>query len=572
MKTLYSILKKVILLCVSVLIFFLAHPNNIFINGIGFLGFFIYLPVLFLVEKSSIKTVLLWGGAYGAFAYGLFAFWLKNFHPLTLYIICIVYFLIFALVFFILKVIQKSFSTYFWFFSCIFLCAFEYLKTLGFCGFSYGVSAYTQWKNLYLIQICQIVGVFGLNFLIIFPSSLIFGVYINHKNRNKIDLDNQINENRKKNFHITDFITNEQIRKKLSWKKYYICASIWLFFMCISYCFGFYTIHNHKKNADKHDYVNVVAVQNNEDPWKNGLIEYSKNIKNLKNLTEETFDFYDKIDFVIWPETAVVPPVLTHYQGGKDKKRQEVIQSLLEFIDDKRAVFVIGNSYEQKNLTGKFDRYNSVFVFEPKKNVIPPQPDIYSKIHLVPFTEYFPYKENFPRFYKKLLNGDTQMWKNGSAYKVFCNKNLHFSTPVCFEDTFGDDCRKFVKNGARCFFNLSNDAWSKSIVCQTQHLSMAVFRSVENKVPTVRSTSSGQTCIINEYGKVIAQAPAFCESYVIGKIPLLQDFNLSVYSRFGDYVGKIEVFLILLILIIKLFSVIMRKSFKQIIRKKIYGN
>ena len=101
---------------------------------------------------------------------------------------------------------------------------------------------------------------------------------------------------------------------------------------------------------------------------------------------------------------------------------------------------------------------------------------------------------------------------------------------------------------------------------------MAVFRSVENKVPTVRSTSSGQTCIINEYGKVIAQAPAFCESYVIGKIPLLQDFNLSVYSRFGDYVGKIEVFLILLILIIKLFSVIMRKSFKQIIRKKLYGN
>ena len=71
--------------------------------------------------------------------------------------------------------------------------------------------------------------------------------------------------------------------------------------MCISYIFGFYTINNHKKNAQNYNYVNVVAVQNNEDPWKNGLAEYSKNIKNLKNLTEETFDFYDKIDFVIWP-------------------------------------------------------------------------------------------------------------------------------------------------------------------------------------------------------------------------------------------------------------------------------
>ena len=31
-----------------------------------------------------------------------------------------------------LKVIQKSFHTYFWLISCIFLCAFEYLKTLGY--------------------------------------------------------------------------------------------------------------------------------------------------------------------------------------------------------------------------------------------------------------------------------------------------------------------------------------------------------------------------------------------------------------------------------------------------------
>ena len=512
------------------------------------------------MEESSLKTVFLWGGLYGAFSYGLFAFWLKNFHPLTLYIICIVYFFIFALVFFILKVIKNSFRTYFCFFSCVFLCAFEYLKTLGFCGFSYGVSAYTQWKNIYFIQICQIVGVFGLNILIIFPSCLIFGVYINYINR--ISFEKQIIQ-KQTNSYLNDFLKNEKKKNIFAWKKYYVGALVWLVLMCFSYCFGFYTIQNHKKNVANHDYVNIVAIQNNEDPWKNGLVEYSKNIKNLEKLTEETIDYYKQIDFVIWPETAVVPSIMTHYQGGKDKKRKEVIKSLLEFIDDRNVIFVIGNSYEQRNPTGKIDRYNSVFVFEPKRNVIPPKPEMYSKIHLVPFTEYFPYKEKFPSFYKKLLNGDTQMWEKGKEYKVFYNKNLYFSTPVCFEDTFGDDCRRFVKNGARAFFNLSNDAWSKSFVCQKQHLSMAVFRCVENKVPTVRSTSSGQTCIINEYGKIIAQAPAFCESYVIGRIPVLKDFKISVYSRFGDYAGKIEVILILLILIIKLFSVIITKVIKN---------
>ena len=74
MKTIFSILNKVLLLIISVLVFFLSHPNPLFENGLGFFGYFIYLPVLVLVEKSSLKTVFLWGGFYGALSYGLFAF------------------------------------------------------------------------------------------------------------------------------------------------------------------------------------------------------------------------------------------------------------------------------------------------------------------------------------------------------------------------------------------------------------------------------------------------------------------------------------------------------------------
>ena len=83
MKNFLSVFQKLLLLIISVLIFFLAHPNPVFADGLGFLGYFIYLPVFFLIDKSSLKNVFLWGGFYGAFSYGLFAFWLKNFHPLT---------------------------------------------------------------------------------------------------------------------------------------------------------------------------------------------------------------------------------------------------------------------------------------------------------------------------------------------------------------------------------------------------------------------------------------------------------------------------------------------------------
>lgn len=552
-----SFIHKLILLFAAVFSFFIANPNTVIKDGIFIFGFLIYLPVLFLVHFSTIKEAWIWGGLYGLFSYGLYAFWLKNFHPLTLYIVCILYFIILAFVFLCLKYIEKIFQKYCWFVQFVFLCAYEYLKTTGFCGFSYGVTAYTQWKNIYLIQICQLVGVFGLNLLVIFPSALLFGFFTNLKKRKSIIFEEK--ENGKT--HIQNFVKSENSYKDLSFKPFFYSASVWIFLMVFSYVFGICCVKSEKKYKD---YVTVAAIQNNENPWKNGINEYTKNIKSLINLSQETLEFYDKIDFIVWPETAVVPSIMYHYNNEKDERRNKIIKYLLDFIEENDCVFVIGNAHEVKNqMEGNVERYNSVFVFESKNNVIPPEPGIYSKIHLVPFTEYFPYKHKFPKFYKMLLNGDVNMWEKGDEYTVFTYKNLFFSTPVCFEDTFGDDCRKFVKNGARCFMNLSNDAWSKSEICQKQHEAMAVFRCVENKIPAVRSTSSGQTCIINENGKIIAEAPSFCESYVIGKIPVFKDnFKVSIYTKYGDYAGKIEVLFCMILLIIQTIHVIIMKTRK----------
>ena len=64
---------------------------------------------------------------------------------------------------------------------------YEYLKTLGFIGFSYGVTAYTQWKYSYLIQICDVVGIFGLNLIVLFPSAFIFSVISKSRKKSKIE-------------------------------------------------------------------------------------------------------------------------------------------------------------------------------------------------------------------------------------------------------------------------------------------------------------------------------------------------------------------------------------------------
>ena len=150
------------------------------------------------------------------------------------------------------------------------------------------------------------------------------------------------------------------------------------------------------------------------------------------------------------------------------------------------------------------------------------------------------------------------MWEKGDEYTVFDYRGLRFSTPICFEDTFSSICRQMVMNGSRCFFNLSNDSWSKSIACQRQHLSMAVFRCVENRVPAVRSTASGVTCIINQYGLIEKRAPEFCQAYVIGKVPLVSEDNKTLFTRTGDVAGIAEAALGVFILLMQSFIVIIK--------------
>lgn len=522
-----SLLTNLIFLIISVSVFVLANPNPLIKDGIFILGFFSYWPVLILVNRTSIKNVCLYGGVYGSLSYGIYAYWLHSFHPLGIAVVCIYYFILLAVVFLGLKVIDLLFKEHGWLLQWLLICSYEYLKTLGFAGFSYGVTAYTQWKNIYFIQFCNIFGVFGLNLIVIFLSCWVY-----------------------------NFFGRELKSKKVK----YISLGLWGITIVSAYTYGF-IFSNTKESGET---VKVLAVQNNEDPWKNGIDEYSRNIQRLKVLTDEAFELNPDIDIVVWPETAVVPSIMYQYYQGKDPKRYKVINSLLSYMDSRKCAFVIGNAHEVDSKRGVKERYNSAFVFEAEQNVYPPNPDVYSKRHLVPFTETFPYKKYFPGLYSKLLNGDTHMWEPGKDYTVFETKGLNYSTPICFEDTFGEDCRHFVLNGARCFLNLSNDGWSKSLTCQNQHMAMAVFRSVENGVPTIRSTSTGQTCHIDKNGRVIGMAPAFCETYLVGNVPVLnQNFKTSIYTRYGDIAGKVTVCLCIVLLIIQIFIVIIKKLTKH---------
>ena len=531
------------LLFLSAVLFALPNPGFIFSDGLPVFAWFAYIPVYILIHRVSLKTAWLYGFFYGVTAYILYVSWLVIFSPVGSIAIEAEHGVMLLITFELIKAAGLLFPVHGWIVEWLISCAYEYAKTKGFAGFSYGVTAYTQWQNTVLIQCTDILGVWGLSALILFVSAWCANVISETLRSASDDTCKKIS-------------AHTFMQSALN---HWISAAVW------ALCFIFVIVYGVCVQKDYSSYpsVQVAACQNNTDPWIGGISAYKRDVNTLMSLSDQALASDPAVKLVVWPETAVVPSVLRHYRQRPDQERFELIKSFLEYVDSKSAVFVTGNDHAVDTGNGDTDDYNSVLVFTPKKNTLPPEPEIYRKIHLVPFTEFFPWPRQFPGLYQALLNGDTHLWSPGSEITVFHCEGLTFATPVCFEDTFGDGCRDMYRAGARAFVNLSNDAWSKSLACQNQHLAMAVFRCVENRVPAVRSTASGQTCILDPNGKIVKMAKPFTQTWITGSVPVIpENAEQTLYVRIGDVLGKLFVFVSAAVLLAGILLKIYNKACK----------
>ncbi|MDR1748256.1 MAG: apolipoprotein N-acyltransferase [Spirochaetaceae bacterium] len=497
------------LLALGIILFTLPQPNLLSVRALPFLAYFACIPVFILVRRVSWKTVWLYGILYGVGAYCFFTSWLATYHPMGLLLIAFLYGFQLMIAFPLLKGAAALFPRYGWLVQWLVWCGYEYVKTLGFAGFNYGLLGYSQWRYLPIIQIASVTGIWGVSALVAWPSGWFAGGL------------------------------SQGFRAFPSWaRKHLTSAVVWCAVFVGVLVFGFLSPVDYSGDSG----FTVALIQNNTDPWQaNGVTEYRRDLASLMRLSDEALASRDDIDLVVWPETAFVPRIEWHYRYRTNREYYELVEQLLHYLDSAPIPFVLGNDdglmgYDAYGEYGAID-YNAVLLFKPGENVIPPAPERYRKMHLVPFTESFPYKKQFPWLYQMLLDADTHLWEIGHDPEVFTVGDLSFSSPICFEDTFGYIARRFVNNGAQAIINISNDAWSKSLACQYQHLSMAVYRSVENRIPSVRATASGQTSIVDPNGRVVTMAEPFTETWLTGTIPVRNMNRKTVYTRYGDFLG-----------------------------------
>lgn len=541
----YTLPFEILLTIISAVIYAFAFPSFINSEGFAFLSFFSLIPMIYAVNKTRWGYTPLLGLIFGITYFGIFNYWLSTFHQLAIFIGPGVKGLQLMFFFPLLKASYKIPKKYKAISQSFGYVLYSYIVQKGFLAYSYGSLASATLNLPIISQLASLTGMWGISFLLFLPQSFIANYFIESKCKKTIN-----------NF----------------FKENIYSISIYLIIFFGVFVYGVHSF-NYWRYKTPDDFVKIATVQHNADTWEGGYSRYKSNFEILSELTEESMQL--KPDLVMWSETAFVPSVAWHTKYPSNKRTSQLVDEFVEFGKQLEVPLITGNvegvlkegANQPFDENGNWNRddYNTIILFADGKLI-----DTYRKQHLVPFTEYFPYGDIFPKFYQFLKDHDYKWWLPSNVSKTFSFNGIDFSTSICFEDIFSDISRKFVINGSTLLLNLSNDSWSKSIAAEMQHMQLGAFRAIENRKSVVRSTNSGMTCLITAWGEVIEPITPFTTDYRVYNVPIYNNTkeNLSFYTKHGDYFVYIAFLFTIFNITINLFKKRKHKKVNKKIKKQ----
>jgi apolipoprotein N-acyltransferase len=145
--------------------------------------------------------------------------------------------------------------------------------------------------------------------------------------------------------------------------------------------------------------------------------------------------------------------------------------------------------------------YNSAFLMAKGGQVLAR----YDKILLVPLGERIPLVD--PEWAKSQMVGMAHNFAGTAPERfVLADPAIVLGPLICYEDVFPALARAVAgqPGGVEAFVNLTNDTWFGATAEPARHLALAQFRSVEHRIPTLRSVNSGPSSLVDHAGRVVA--------------------------------------------------------------------
>ena len=214
------------------------------------------------------------------------------------------------------------------------------------------------------------------------------------------------------------------------------------------------------------------------------------------------------------------------------------MNQITEIITKHNTSIIIGTPRKQS------DRYfNSAVMLQNNKTII------YNKNHLMPFGEYWPFKNIF-----KLLKLDNIIpgseFSKGKTITLFELTPFKIGTAICLETTTPQLYRKYTQQGATILVSLVNNGWFKTSSIADRQRQMLQIRAIENGRYILQASNMGYTCVIAPNGSIMNQIDQFNQT------SLNTQLNINIintpYILFGDFIIGLSLIFILLGVIRKL--------------------
>jgi apolipoprotein N-acyltransferase len=227
---------------------------------------------------------------------------------------------------------------------------------------------------------------------------------------------------------------------------------------------------------------------------------------------------------VVWPETAV--PAFF-------QRDPQVRPAVLDVARRARVDLIFGAPSAENRpprTPGGEPRvvlFNSAYVVSAEGAV----KGRYDKQHLVPFGEYVPLSGAL--FFVNRLAQGIGDFEPGRGMPEVSAGGARVGILICYEAIFPGLARR-VAAGASVLVNITNDAWFGRTAAPWQHLAQAVFRAVELKRPLVRAANTGVSAIVDPSGRVDAALGLFTPGTLAARIALPRAGGTTLYARVGD--------------------------------------
>ncbi len=264
--------------------------------------------------------------------------------------------------------------------------------------------------------------------------------------------------------------------------------------------------------------VKIAAIQGNVsslDKWSSGS-------------TQKTYDIYEELtlkaakegaDIVVWPETALPYVIEPDDSDG---------EYCSELAMEAGVTILVGAFTEDEELDGE---YNSIIAVLPDGSF---HETVYSKIRLVPFGEFVPFKEVFevviPPLAELVMSGEDVL--RGQDANVIELDEASVGALICFDSIYEELARDATLEGAQVICLSTNDSWFSDSAALYMHNAQAQLRAIENGRYVARAANTGISTVITDKGKVVCELEPLVDGMVISEVEL--NTHKTLYTVIGN--------------------------------------